>query len=255
MEDITSSIQKKGNKNYFTILEISIGALITTSLALYILHIIFTKYCKRRNQTLYIEPKISIGLDDHILNTIPILFYSSKTCDLYSINKVDQCVICLGIFHKGDLIRWLPNCGHIFHVSCIDHWFHAHITCPICRALVHGPSKNRDVARARPVLPRTRSGGLMCHSNKLVLPIQGLGPCDLVKVGLKRSLSMDESCVVIDTREQSSSSSSSCSSSLLVDNSSCNHPTISKFDFLLSRFYGYREGHGGTLRSNNILPY
>ncbi|KAL2934877.1 RING-H2 finger protein ATL32 [Bienertia sinuspersici] len=218
----------------------------------------FIKYCKRRDQTsqtLSIQSSASIGLDNRVLNTIPILFYSSKTRDLYRINQGDQCVICLQQLNKGDLIRCLPNCGHVFHVPCIDHWFHAHITCPICRAPV------RAGARA---LPRTRSGGVLRHSTKLVLPIQGLGPRDLVNSGLKRSLSMDECCVVVDTNEAQTSSSSS--SSLLDTNNNsnnpCTNPPLSKIEFLLSRLYqanSYRRFNhnrrGGTLRNNGVLPY
>lgn len=275
MEDITSSIQKKGTKNnYVPIVIISLGAIITTSVALSLLHIMFIKYCKRtrqRAQNLSIEPSTKTGLDKRVLNTIPILFYSSKTCDLYGINQDDdECVICLGQLTKGDLIRRLPNCGHIFHVSCIDHWFHAHINCPICRSVVRATACGNGAGgggSAGHGLPRTRSGGLLCHSTKLVLPIQGLGPQDLVKVGLKRSLSMDECCVVIDTTNEQSNTtttttSSSSFNSSLLSNSNCCNPPLSRIDFLLSRLYQAQSTrrfnhnmHGGTLRNNGILPY
>ncbi|XP_021774622.1 RING-H2 finger protein ATL11-like [Chenopodium quinoa] len=203
---------------------------------------------------------------------------------MYRINQDDQCVICLGQLVKGDLIRWLPNCGHVFHVSCIDNWFHAHINCPICRSLVRGTASSGrggvdgcgpSGGGCRRGLPRTRSGGRLCHSTKMTLPIQGLGPRDLVKFGLRRSLSMDECSVVIDTREQTTTTSSS--SLLPNNNSSCNNPSLSKIEFLLSRLYqapssirrynnymssmgsrslhGSRAGQGGTLRNNSILPY
>ncbi|KNA05265.1 hypothetical protein SOVF_192020 [Spinacia oleracea] len=203
MEDITSSVQRKGSKSYLPILVICIGAIVTTSVALSLLHIMLVKYCNQRTQAdLSTESSTTIGLDNRVVNTIPILFYSSKTRDLYRINQGDQCVICLGQLNKGDLIRWLPNCGHVFHVSCIDHWFHDHINCPICRSLVRSTASTSGGGGAgagagcRRGLPRTRSGGRLCHTTKMVIPIQRLGPRDLAKFGIRRSLSMDECCVM-----------------------------------------------------------
>jgi Ring finger domain len=49
------------------------------------------------------------------------------------------CTVCLGDFHDGELLRLLPNCGHAFHVSCIDTWLRAHANCPLCRAAVVAP--------------------------------------------------------------------------------------------------------------------
>ncbi|KAL5203289.1 hypothetical protein ABZP36_014241 [Zizania latifolia] len=45
-----------------------------------------------------------------------------------------QCVICLGLVQVGEVVRRLPACKHLFHVTCIDTWLRSHTTCPICRA-------------------------------------------------------------------------------------------------------------------------
>jgi len=235
---------------------------------------VFTRYCKRRRPdaqtgSIVIEPT-TVGLDNRILNTVPILFYSAKTCDFYRISQGNQCVICLGHLRKGDLIRWLPLCGHVFHVPCIDNWFHAHSNCPICRSPVRVSNYNirnagssGDGCRS-PYITRTRSGGVLCHCNKLVLPIEGLRPKDLINAGLSRSLSMDQSCVVVDLRDPLSGSSYN------------SYPPLSKIDFVLSRLYQAQSNRylepapsmaprssfhglrvGGTLRNNGgeILPY
>eukprot|EP00475_Leptophrys_vorax_P023555 TRINITY_DN3222_c0_g1_i2.p2 TRINITY_DN3222_c0_g1~~TRINITY_DN3222_c0_g1_i2.p2 ORF type:complete len:305 (+),score=-0.25 TRINITY_DN3222_c0_g1_i2:1641-2555(+) len=43
------------------------------------------------------------------------------------------CTVCLADFAPGELVRCLPACGHRFHVSCIDLWLSARVTCPVCR--------------------------------------------------------------------------------------------------------------------------
>nr|CAB3500879.1 unnamed protein product [Digitaria exilis] len=45
-----------------------------------------------------------------------------------------ECAVCLEEVRDGERWRLLPRCGHRFHVECIDRWFRAHSTCPICRA-------------------------------------------------------------------------------------------------------------------------
>ncbi|CAL4939284.1 unnamed protein product [Urochloa decumbens] len=45
-----------------------------------------------------------------------------------------ECAVCLAEMKDGERGRLLPGCGHRFHVECIDRWFRANSTCPICRA-------------------------------------------------------------------------------------------------------------------------
>ncbi|KAL6224366.1 hypothetical protein ACLB2K_003221 [Fragaria x ananassa] len=47
-----------------------------------------------------------------------------------------ECAICLGEFAEGDEIRALPQCGHVFHVGCIDTWLGSHSSCPSCRQVL-----------------------------------------------------------------------------------------------------------------------
>ncbi|KAK1256567.1 RING-H2 finger protein ATL8 [Acorus gramineus] len=47
-----------------------------------------------------------------------------------------ECPICLAEFVEGDEIRILPQCGHGFHVSCVDTWLVSHSSCPSCRRIL-----------------------------------------------------------------------------------------------------------------------
>ncbi|XP_052170956.1 brassinosteroid-responsive RING protein 1-like [Diospyros lotus] len=46
----------------------------------------------------------------------------------------ESCAVCLYEMEVGDEIRWLRNCRHIFHRSCLERWMdHDQKTCPLCR--------------------------------------------------------------------------------------------------------------------------
>lgn len=49
-----------------------------------------------------------------------------------------ECPVCLTEFEQEDTLRLLPSCKHVFHQECIDAWFDAHSTCPLCRASLLG---------------------------------------------------------------------------------------------------------------------
>jgi hypothetical protein len=50
--------------------------------------------------------------------------------------RCNICSICQNDFIKGEYIRELPICQHIYHKKCIDKWFSKdlkNMRCPICR--------------------------------------------------------------------------------------------------------------------------
>ncbi|KAK9078691.1 hypothetical protein SSX86_002748 [Deinandra increscens subsp. villosa] len=80
--------------------------------------------------------RFSRGVDDDVLVTFPTFVYSERTTQ----NKFDSaggsgCSICLEDYKAADEVRLFPECGHLFHVTCIDTWLKAHPTCPVCRNL------------------------------------------------------------------------------------------------------------------------
>lgn len=62
-----------------------------------------------------------------------------------------QCTVCLSLVQEGEVVRRLPACMHLFHVSCIDMWLRSHSTCPLCRATVEPAKEASSKGQALPV--------------------------------------------------------------------------------------------------------
>ncbi|KAI3512014.1 hypothetical protein L1887_19177 [Cichorium endivia] len=75
---------------------------------------------------------VDMGLDEATLLSYPIVAYSDV-----KIKQKDSgsscCSICLADYKGRDLLRQLPDCGHLFHVKCVDPWLRLNPTCPNCR--------------------------------------------------------------------------------------------------------------------------
>ncbi|KAF9603347.1 hypothetical protein IFM89_035017 [Coptis chinensis] len=74
------------------------------------------------------------GLKKKILRSIPRLTFNGNGEEVNG--KLVDCAICLTEFVDGDEIRVLPQCGHGFHVGCIDMWLGSHSSCPSCRRVL-----------------------------------------------------------------------------------------------------------------------
>ncbi|KAF7153451.1 hypothetical protein RHSIM_Rhsim01G0239000 [Rhododendron simsii] len=70
------------------------------------------------------------GLEASAIASIPLFVYDS----VVDHNNGLECVVCLSLFEDQEVGRRLPDCGHGFHVECIDMWLSSHSNCPICRA-------------------------------------------------------------------------------------------------------------------------
>ncbi|KAG7958387.1 hypothetical protein I3843_10G019000 [Carya illinoinensis] len=75
---------------------------------------------------------VDVGLDEATILSYPKLPYSEA-----KIKKKDStatcCSICLADYKSSDMLRLLPDCGHLFHFKCVDPWLRLHPTCPVCR--------------------------------------------------------------------------------------------------------------------------
>lgn len=81
-------------------------------------------------------PPANKGLKKKILKALPKHSYSSEDSA-----KLSDCAICLTEFVTGDELRVLPQCGHGFHVVCIDTWLGSHSSCPSCRQILVASSR------------------------------------------------------------------------------------------------------------------
>ncbi|KAL8247493.1 hypothetical protein R6Q59_008709 [Mikania micrantha] len=75
--------------------------------------------------------RIPEGIRDDVLETLPTFLYS-QTVKPETLNG-SGCCICLVDYKATDMLRLLPECGHSFHVSCVNTWLKVHPTCPVCR--------------------------------------------------------------------------------------------------------------------------
>ncbi|KAF6990669.1 hypothetical protein CFC21_007839 [Triticum aestivum] len=80
------------------------------------------------------------GIRRRVLRSLPVEVYGSGE------DIDDVCAICLGEFVDGEKVRVLPQCGHGFHVRCVDAWLVSHSSCPTCRQpVIEGsPAKGGD---------------------------------------------------------------------------------------------------------------
>lgn len=234
---------------------------------------------------------MEIGVEEHVLNAIPILCYSKKNSTLLRVDQ-SECVICLGELKEGNKVRLLPNCGHVFHVPCIDDWFLAHTSCPICRApiiatitsVAHEPIDHEVVREGDQNLSQfleqrdedhededegggvesddvnvsklRKSNCVLRHSVSLVLPLEGKPQRFM---GLKRSLSMDQCYVIINIQRENEKASCPSSSSplkgVLMKSGSHGARSVRQLDRMSSRLLrSFFQMRMGRSVANGILP-
>ncbi|KAI3696716.1 hypothetical protein L6452_29219 [Arctium lappa] len=161
MEELSSSTSQTFSSNsFFTPLLISIMGIGATALAILMYHLLVVRYCMRTHTARMASLQafagagagVPAGVDEKTLLNIPVITYV-KTDD--SNSDQCECAVCLGDIENRDRVRLLPNCKHVFHVSCIDEWFAGHASCPVCRVSVVAPD---DEVRNCPIC-RSSVGG------------------------------------------------------------------------------------------------
>nr|XP_018625581.1 RING-H2 finger protein ATL51-like [Nicotiana tomentosiformis] len=105
----------------------------------------------------------------------------------------NECAVCLGELVEGEMVRFLPNCRHIFHVTCIDKWLIGHVNCPICRSPIVEATKYEQDKRNTTIIP-VPSNSLSCvndESNTIEVQIQNQDHENQVNLDYRTASSSD----------------------------------------------------------------
>lgn len=70
------------------------------------------------------------GLNPLLITLFPTIKFSDE---VFASREDATCAVCLGEYEDRQALRILPQCGHAFHVACIDAWLRQQSTCPVCR--------------------------------------------------------------------------------------------------------------------------
>lgn len=110
---------------------------------------VFERAFQRRNQQdADLHEAIRRSFDDGYSGGFAVPPVSDEAKERYTVESVfeygghgkqkadEACAVCLVDFEEGDGLRTLINCGHRFHVCCIDQWLSQCGQCPICKQLV-----------------------------------------------------------------------------------------------------------------------
>ena len=89
------------------------------------------------------------GLDASALSALPVTTYRKEG----AATAGADCAVCLSELADGEKVRELPNCGHSFHVECVDMWLRSHSTCPLCRCAVADEAPTVQPPEADPESP------------------------------------------------------------------------------------------------------
>ncbi|XP_047960513.1 RING-H2 finger protein ATL52-like [Salvia hispanica] len=264
MEGLSSppTVQSGTNASFFNPLLISMLGIVATVIAIMAYHLLLANYCLKRRAANAdaAQPPPPTGVDEKFVKSIPILAFSVWK-RRRGVDQGGECAVCLGEFEDEDSVRLLPNCTHAFHVSCIDQWFAAHTSCPLCRMPVL--RQETDSAPASPDLavdPINRgesssvepssmgqSVGLLRNCASLMTPMERRSS----SARLKRSLSMDQSVVVIDVQRTNCAGATSFLSSSTDQITIRRSGSLSHFDHKWLRSISCLR----TNHTNSILPY
>ncbi|KAL6647854.1 hypothetical protein ACP70R_015291 [Stipagrostis hirtigluma subsp. patula] len=75
---------------------------------------------------------VELGIDEATLEAFPAVPYAEARKARDAAAQA-CCPVCLESYADGDVVRALPDCGHLFHRECVDPWLRQRPTCPVCR--------------------------------------------------------------------------------------------------------------------------
>ncbi|XP_020097746.1 RING-H2 finger protein ATL80-like [Ananas comosus] len=86
----------------------------------------------------YEPPRAQPQLSDSAAAALPTFAYDRTVDHRGGGGGWAQCTICLSVISRGEMVKQVPACKHLYHVRCIDKWLSSHSTCPLCRSDVTG---------------------------------------------------------------------------------------------------------------------
>ncbi|CAI9778848.1 unnamed protein product [Fraxinus pennsylvanica] len=91
------------------------------------------------------------GLDEAAIRSIPLFQYRKGIGkDKLAEGSYTDCTVCLNEFQEDEKLRIIPNCGHVFHIDCLDIWLQKNANCPLCRT---GISSTKMIPLCDQILP------------------------------------------------------------------------------------------------------
>jgi hypothetical protein len=104
----------------------------------------------------FVAIELDGGLDEATLHSFPKLLYSQYNLKKSSSASVASCCsICLADYKETDMLQFLPGCGHLFHLKCVNPWLRLRPSCPLCRkSLVAAPVVSPLVDQMPPLATR-----------------------------------------------------------------------------------------------------
>ncbi|ESR58400.1 RING-type domain-containing protein [Citrus sinensis] len=85
------------------------------------------------------------GLEPVLVAAIPTMKFNQEA---FKSVEDAECSICLGEYQDKEVLRIMPQCGHSFHLACIDIWLRKKTTCPVCRLPLQDPLGRKHAREA-----------------------------------------------------------------------------------------------------------
>ncbi|KAK9715943.1 hypothetical protein RND81_06G200300 [Saponaria officinalis] len=106
-----------------------------------------------------------VGIDEETLKSYPKCLYSELEKSKKEENggnkgpsTQNSCTVCLGEYKGSEMVRELGECGHVFHVECVDSWLRLNPTCPLCRTSPFPTPQLTPLAHVVPLARSLRGG-------------------------------------------------------------------------------------------------
>ncbi|WZY90920.1 hypothetical protein YC2023_047655 [Brassica napus] len=136
------------------ILLLTIISFSTIILIVFVYHL-YARFILHRRRSTFQGLSLSVvsqppirGLDKLVIASLPTFVVGVNGGDV----SATECAVCLSLLEEKDTARMLPNCKHVFHVTCIDTWLTTCSTCPVCRTEVEPSQRLVPEPREGPVV-------------------------------------------------------------------------------------------------------